>query len=120
MVNEQRSFVDDLAFPRGCKFSSWLSSTRNWDLSWWMVLILNWFWILLLVVCQFTKKTKLKLYSILGNRTSTKWAKPNPMTIINEIQSTKEQSNILPLLQGIARDGIYYINGIPKIGQFQK
>ena len=38
-VNEQRSFVDDLAFPRGCKFSSWLSSTRNWDLSWWMVLI---------------------------------------------------------------------------------
>ncbi|CBK22879.2 uncharacterized protein, partial [Blastocystis hominis] len=22
MVNEQRSFVDDLAFPRGCKFSS--------------------------------------------------------------------------------------------------
>lgn len=39
MVNEQRSFVDDLAFPRGCKFSSWLSSTRNWDLSWWMVLI---------------------------------------------------------------------------------
>ncbi|CBK22880.2 uncharacterized protein [Blastocystis hominis] len=22
IVNEQRSFVDDLAFPRGCKFSS--------------------------------------------------------------------------------------------------
>ena len=33
---------------------------------------------------------------ILVNRASTKLGKANPMTIISEIQSTIEQSNILP------------------------
>ena len=92
LVNEQRSFVDDLAFPRGCKFSSWLSSTRNWDLSWWMVLI-DFRFVPFLV--KFYRKDFL-IY-ILVDRCTTKLvrkSKPNDKNL--GFPCTEEQSHILP------------------------
>lgn len=62
LANRQRSFVDDLAFRRGCKFSSWLSSTRNWDLSCWMVLIIDYkFLVLFRVSAILTEYQDLKI-----------------------------------------------------------
>ena len=114
MVNEQRSFVDDLAFPRGCKFSSWLSSTRNWDLSWWMVLILVFVFLFLSKFCvNFYRKDIVNW--IMVDQCTTKLmrkSKPNDKNL--GYPSTEEQSNILPWLQGIGR------HAIPILLEFQK
>ena len=82
LVNEQRSFVDDLAFPRGCKFSSWLSSTRNWDLSWWMVLI---FVFCSSFIVKFYRKDFITKRFV-DQSTTSWWGKANPMTKIWDFQ----------------------------------